>query len=98
MAGRRVACRLISSKPIALSGSLEDVSATGDAAGLFVQELAQGRFDCFGPDSIAFLVWMEEVGHDVFGQRAVGVEELISYVQIVDLLPIGQSGSDATGF
>src|SRR5580765_2023932 len=44
------------------------------------------------PDLVAFGAGVEEVGHDVGGECAVGSEEFVAEVEEEDLLVVGEGG------
>ncbi len=56
----------------------------------FPQKFLDCRFHGLGPPLVALLVRVQQVGHDILGQLAVGSEERLVDVQEVDSLVVGQ--------
>ncbi|HPO17353.1 MAG TPA: hypothetical protein PLI09_28230 [Candidatus Hydrogenedentes bacterium] len=62
--------------------------------GGIAQRFGDGGFDGLGPELEAFGAGVFEVGHEVFGDRAVGVEEDFINVQVEDVLVVGEFRND----
>ena len=54
--------------------------------------LARGRLHGVGPDAVALGAEVQEVGHDVAGDRAVVLEEALADVEILDRLAVVELG------
>ena len=48
----------------------------------------QHGFQRLCPDGVAFLVWVQEVGHVLLGDRAVGAEPVLGDVEEGDVLGV----------
>src|SRR5437762_154623 len=57
-----------------------------------LQHVVQRGEHVVGPDLVAFGVGVEGVGHDVFGEVAIGIEEFGAEFEEDDFLAVGEAG------
>src|SRR6266481_348134 len=60
-------------------------------------QLLHFRLNRFGPDAVALLIEMQEIGHHFLAQRAIGFQELSPNVEIIGHFVVGQELNTLVG-